>query len=128
MLLLPHSDLWTQFIILLLDLSQVIGMVLIIAFYIERLVGPLSERREKTLLPIYYIAIIESLPSYISSLLHWSSGPYLTYSSDWLTLQASHIHTGLGKTAFNYAALVSWNKLQCSLKLKTLLTVGQFKS
>ena len=57
----------------------------------------LTERRNNHWYLYIYKTLTGKLPSYITSLLHWNSGPLLTCSSDCLALQVLRVRTELGK-------------------------------
>ena len=88
----------------------------------------LSERRFRHWVLFIYKAILGKLPSYISSLLNWQSGLYQTRSNSYPQLTVPNVRTELGKLAFCFDAPTSWNLVQRTLKLETLIPYKQFKT
>ncbi|KAK0137933.1 RNA-directed DNA polymerase from mobile element jockey [Merluccius polli] len=87
----------------------------------------LTERRFKHWIQFIYKAIIGKLPSYISLLLNCQSSAYQTRSSSYFLLTVPNARTELGKSAFCFDAPMSWNLIQRTLKLESLITFEQFK-
>ena len=88
----------------------------------------LAERRKLHWHLFLYKAIIGDCPNYITSLLEWTSGPYRTRSNDRLTLKVPRIFTEFGESAFSYCGPDSWNNLQDSLKLNSLVSMNHFRT
>ncbi len=69
------------------------------------------------------------LPSYLCSYVTWKTvGSYSLCSQDLFWLLVPNVHTELGKTAFMYSALSSWNVLQKDLNPVELVSLGVFGS
>lgn len=76
----------------------------------------LTERCNK-----HWYLFIGKLPPYISVMLDWNLGPYLTRSNNWLMLKVPRAASEFRKSAFYFSAN-SWNDVQHKLKTNTLLT------
>lgn len=74
----------------------------------------LSERCDRHLCLFIYKALIGKLPSFITSLLGWCSGPSLILSNDWLSLQVPWACSELGRSAFSFLDYLT--SLQSTLK------------
>lgn len=88
----------------------------------------LADRRNTHWYMFIFKAIIGKLPSYITMLLDWNYGPYLTRSTDWLRLKVPRVQTELGKSAFCFSAPAAWNDLQLTLKIDSFISHGQFRN
>lgn len=87
----------------------------------------LTERRFRHWILFIYKAILGKLPSYISSLLNWHSSMHHTRSSSQLLLSVPSVRTELGKSAFCFDAPRSWNLIQRTFNLESLISFNQFK-
>jgi hypothetical protein len=76
----------------------------------------LSVRREQHALVFVYKALLNKLPSYLSSLINIRIRIPKTRSQAWITLEAHAISTELGMTAFSCCTPCLWNSLQTKLK------------
>ena len=81
----------------------------------------LAERRELHWHLFLYKAILGDCPSYISSLLKWASGPYHTRLSNFLTLKVPKVNSELSRSAFSYCGPNTWDQLQTTFRLNTLV-------
>ena len=86
----------------------------------------LSVHQETKWLLFIYKALTGHMPSYITEMLSVNNAVYQTRSSDWITLQVPRAFTELGKSAFSYSTS-SWNSLQETLKLRSLVSHEHFK-
>ena len=87
----------------------------------------LADRRKKHWYLFIFKALIGKQPLYISSMLEWYTGAYMTRSNNLMLLRAPRASSDLGKSAFSVDAPNSWNALQHSLRLKSLPSLGEFK-
>ena len=90
----------------------------------------LSSRREQHCLLFIFKAISGKLPLYLSSLVKHKIPLQQTRSASYITLQVTPRPADyrLGESAFLYYAPEKWNKLQASLKLKSLPSIHNFKT
>ena len=116
------------------DLSQVMVIVPTIVFYITILPSPkvgwssLTERRELHWHLFLYRAILGDCPSYISAFLEWApAGPYHTRSSSFPSFKVPTVNSQFGRSAFSFCAPTTWNELQTTLKLTTLVPLSRFR-
>ncbi len=87
----------------------------------------LTSRRIQHLLLHVYKTVLQKLPSYLSSLITWSSVYYQTRCHVWLVLDVPYVRTKLDKTAYGYCAPTAWNAFQETVKLYCLVSLGHFK-
>ena len=89
----------------------------------------LTERRELHWHLFLYKAILGDCPSYISAFLEWAPArPYHTQSSNFLTLKVPTVNSEFGRSAFSFCGPTTWNDLQTTLKLTTLVPLSRFRS
>ena len=89
----------------------------------------LTERRELHWHLYLYKAILGDCPKYISVFLEWApAGPYLTRSSGFPTFKVPTVNSDFGRTAFSFCGPTTWNNLQETLKLTTLIPLNRFRS
>ena len=77
-------------------------------------------RREYVLVFVYE-ALLNKLPSYLSSLINIRIRIPKTRSQAWITLEVHAISTELGMAAFSCYAPCQWKSLQTKLKFETLV-------
>ena len=88
----------------------------------------LSTRRLHHWYIFIYKALIGLLPPYLSSYLTITSNPrYNLRSEDFLNASVPRARTEYGKSAFAYSAPKTWNQLQTTVKLTTLVSLRRFK-
>ena len=75
----------------------------------------------------FFRVLLGKLSTYFSMILNQYVNPYLNQSNDWRVLEVSSIRSELDKTGFSFAATSSWNLLQSTFKLDSLLSLNQFK-
>ena len=89
----------------------------------------LTERRELHWHLYLYKAILGDCPKYISVFLEWApAGPYLTRSSGFPPFKVPTVNSDFGRTAFSFCGPTTWNNLQETLKLTTLIPLNRFRS
>ena len=88
----------------------------------------LTARREQNCLIFIYKALLGTLPPYLTSLLNFRTTGLLTRSQSHIRLHLPYTNIELGKTAFSFYAPYRWNKLQDSLKIDRLISLGALKS
>jgi len=87
----------------------------------------LSIRRKKHWYQLIYKAILGYLPPYLCCLIKQKSpGSYSLRSKSIYNLCVPFVRTEMGKTSFKYAAASDWNLLQTEMKLKEIVSCGQF--
>ena len=87
----------------------------------------LAARRDYHWLLYIFKALTGKQPPYIAALLDRNAPAHQTRSSHWITLKVPWTSTGLGRTAFSFAAPKSWNDFQSKLKLEVLPSLTEFK-
>ena len=85
-------------------------------------------RRDRHGLLFIYKALYGHLPEYLTSLLNMTTNHYQTRFSDWLMLDVPRVNSKIGKTSFSFCAAHSWNTIQQTLKLSSLISIGQFQN
>ena len=87
----------------------------------------LATRREEHCLIFIFKALSGKLPLYLSSLLNIKDPVHRTRSAFYITLQAPARPANfiLGDSAFQRYAPDKWNKLQATLKLDSVTSIGQ---
>ena len=86
-------------------------------------------RRQFHFLIFMYKALIGKLPLYLGSLLSFKENSrYELRSSRWLQLKEPRMQSEFGMTSFSAYAPKSWNKIQDSLQLNILVSLGEFKT
>lgn len=87
----------------------------------------LSIRRTLHWYTFIYKSILGLLPAYLSNYLSCKQSTYSLRTHDFITYFIPVVRTEKGKRAFSYAAPSSWNSLQLSLKLSSLIPLSSFK-
>ena len=88
----------------------------------------LTTIRDQHWLLFVYIAILQRLPRYLSSCINSQPIHFQTCSLDWLVLEVLRVSTDLGKCNYIDNSPSSFNDLQATLKLNSLVSVGHFRS
>lgn len=95
--------------------------------FIKRWVGPLYVRREQHSLLFIYKALLEKLPTYLTTLVK-ATIEYTTRAQDWIEQEVPRMASDLGRDGSRFFAPQMWIMLQGRLRLDCLLPFRECKT
>lgn len=87
----------------------------------------LTVKRNPHWYPFIYKCLSQKLPPHLALFLRWKNSAYVTRSQDRMSLEVPRANSNLGNTAFSFCAPDTWNLLQCSLKLDSIVLLSTFR-